>query len=88
LLAEYQPDLVKIDMDLVRDIDKDLPRQAIVAGIASICQNLNIRVLAEGIETRAERDFLLGIGITLMQGYWFAKPGFKELAKIAESAWR
>jgi len=88
LLAEYQPDLIKIDMDLVRDIDTNVPRQAIVAGIASICKSLNVRVLAEGIETRAERDFLLSIGITLMQGYWFAKPGFKELVKIPESAWR
>src|SRR5450830_2073142 len=88
LLAEYQPDLIKIDMDLVRDIDTNVPRQAIVAGIASICKRLNIRVLAEGIETRAERDFLLSIGITLMQGYWFAKPGFKELATIPDSAWR
>lgn len=87
LLAEYQPDLIKIDMDLVRNIDQDKPRQAIVAGIAAICKNLNIRVLAEGIETRAERDFLLSSGITLMQGYWFAKPGFKTLPKIADSAW-
>lgn len=87
LLAEYQPDLIKIDMDLVRDIDKNKPRQAIVAGIAAICKSLNIRVLAEGIETRAERDFLLSIGISLMQGYWFAKPGFKELPKIAAAAW-
>ena len=87
LLAEYQPDLIKIDMDLVRDIDSNVPRQVIVKGIAAICRELNIRVLAEGIETRAERDFLLGIGITLMQGYWFAKPGFKQLARIAESAW-
>jgi len=87
LLAEYQPDLIKIDMDLVRDIDKNAPRQAIVAGIAAICKKLNIRVLAEGIETRAERDFLLSIDITLMQGYWFAKPGFKMLAGIPASAW-
>jgi EAL domain-containing protein (putative c-di-GMP-specific phosphodiesterase class I) len=37
-----------------------------VTGIAAICKSLNIRVLAEGIETRAERDFLLSTGITLM----------------------
>ena len=87
LLAEYQPDLIKIDMDLVRDIDKNRARQAIVAGIAAICKSLNIRVLAEGIETRAERDFLLSIGITLMQGFWFAKPGFKALPRIADATW-
>jgi len=64
LLAEYQPDLIKIDMDLVRNIDKNKPRQAIVSGIAAMCRELDIGVLAEGIETKAERDFLLSIGIT------------------------
>ncbi|MBB3212484.1 EAL domain-containing protein (putative c-di-GMP-specific phosphodiesterase class I) [Herbaspirillum sp. Sphag1AN] len=87
LLAEYQPNLVKIDMDLVRNVDQSRPRQAIVAGIAAICRDLDIRVLAEGIETRAERDFLLRAGISLMQGYWFAKPAFKSLAVIVDAAW-
>lgn len=87
LLAEYQPNLVKIDMDLVRHVDQSRPRQAIVAGIAAICRDLDIRVLAEGIETRAERDFLISVGISLMQGYWFAKPAFKSLAVIADAAW-
>jgi len=87
LLAEYQPDIVKIDMDLVRNVDQDKPRQAIVAGITRICRELDIRVLAEGIETRPERDFLASVGITLMQGYWFAKPAFKALPEIAPSAW-
>jgi len=88
LLAEYQPDLIKIDMDLVRNIDQNHPRQAIVSGIAAICKDLNIRVLAEGIETRAERDFFLSVDIQLMQGYWFAKPAFKALASIADTAWQ
>ncbi|MET3135779.1 EAL domain-containing protein (putative c-di-GMP-specific phosphodiesterase class I) [Undibacterium sp. GrIS 1.2] len=87
LLSEYQPDFVKIDMDLVRGVDHHLPRQAIVEGITSICKKLNIKVLAEGIETRAERDFLFASGIELMQGYWFSKPVFKGLGNIDPSAW-
>lgn len=87
LLSEYQPDIIKIDMDLVRGIDADKARQAIVKGIASICQELHIEVLAEGIETRAERDFLSSIGINLMQGYWFCKPVFKGLGTIPAYAW-
>ena len=51
LLSEYQPDIVKIDMELVRDVDRHLPKQAIVNGIVSICSALGIRVLAEGIES-------------------------------------
>lgn len=87
LLADYQPDIIKIDMGLVRNIDRDKPRQAIVHGIAVIGRALGKRVLAEGIETRAERDYLLSIGIELMQGYLFSKPVFKGLGKIDPSAW-
>jgi EAL domain-containing protein (putative c-di-GMP-specific phosphodiesterase class I) len=87
LLSEYQPDIIKIDMDLVRGVDRHVPRQAIVIGIVSICKSLNIQVLAEGIETRAEMEFLKDCGIELMQGYWFARPVFMGLGQIAPSAW-
>lgn len=87
LLAEYQPDLIKIDMDLVRNIDTSVPRQVIVRAIATMCGELGIRVLAEGIETRAERDFLASAGVTLMQGYWFCKPVFQGLGQITAAAW-
>lgn len=88
LLAEYQPDLVKIDMDLVRGIDTSAARQAIVRGVTAMCGALGIRVLAEGIETRAERDFLADAGIDLMQGYWFSKPVFQGLGTIDPAAWK
>ena len=58
-----------------------------VRSIASLCRELNIKVLAEGIETRAERDFLASCGIALMQGYWFSKPVFQGLANIPDDAW-
>ena len=87
LLAGYQPDIVKIDMDLVRGIDQHIPRQVIVVGIVKICKDLGIRVLAEGIETKAERDFLISAGIDLMQGYWFCKPVFQGLGTIHDDAW-
>jgi EAL domain-containing protein (putative c-di-GMP-specific phosphodiesterase class I) len=87
LLAQYQPDIVKIDMDLVRGIDASRPRQAIVKGIVAICAELGVRVLAEGIETAAERDFLRGAGIDLMQGFLFCKPALRTLGVIDPSAW-
>lgn len=87
LLAEYQPDIVKIDMDLVRDIDTSKPKQAIVNGIVAICTALDVRVLAEGIETKAERDFLRDAGIELMQGYLFCKPAFRAIGVIDPQAW-
>ncbi|WP_153116788.1 EAL domain-containing protein [Rhodocyclus tenuis] len=87
LLAEFQPDILKIDMDLVRDIDKSRPRQAIVEGIVHMSRQLGIRVLAEGIETRAERDFLFASGVSLMQGYFFSKPAFGAIGEIDAAAW-
>lgn len=87
LLAEFQPDLVKIDMDLVRNIDASAARQAIVRAVAAMCGQLGVLVLAEGIETRAERDFLAGAGIELMQGYFFSKPVFQGLGQIDPGAW-
>lgn len=87
LLSEYQPDIIKIDMELVRNIDTSHPKQAIVQGIVAICAALHVRVLAEGIETLAERDFLRDAGIDLMQGYLFCKPAFQAIGVIDPASW-
>jgi blue light- and temperature-responsive anti-repressor len=79
LLAEFQPDHVKIDMHLVRGIEKHGPRQAIVRGIAQVCGDLGIDVIAEGVETLQEFRWFEDHGIRLFQGYLFAKPSFEEL---------
>lgn len=87
LLAEFQPDIVKLDMGLIRHIDRDRARQAIVAGIVSTCAALGCRVLAEGVETGAEYRHLRGLGIGLFQGYLFAKPELEALPVISADAW-
>lgn len=88
LLADFQPDLIKLDMALVRNVHLDPARQAIVRGIVTMCTDLNVTVIAEGIEQAGERDFLADCGIYLMQGYWFAKPAFQALAHIDAGAWQ
>ncbi len=87
LLADFQPDIVKLDMALVRGIDQNLPRRTIVSGVVSICQQLGIEVIAEGIETRDEGQCLADLGIRLMQGYWFARPQFERASAGADIAW-
>ncbi len=82
LLVEFQPDLIKIDMKLVRGVDASPARQAVIAGIMNITDELGITVLAEGVETEAEFLVLKAAGIRLFQGYWFAKPAFEELPQI------
>lgn len=82
LLANFQPDLVKIDMELVRDIDTSPARQAIVAGIIAICRQLDIMVLAEGVETEAELAVLRAAGVPLVQGYYLARPILAALPAV------
>ena len=78
LLAEFQPDQVKIDMNLVRGIEKHGPRQAIVRGIMQVCVDLGIDIIAEGVETLQEFRWFEDHDIRLFQGYLFAKPAFEE----------
>ena len=87
LLADFQPDIIKIDMDLIRNIDRSRPRQAIVRGLIRQCGDMGIQVIAEGIETPAERDCLLDQGVRLMRGCLFASPAFGALAVVDETAW-
>ncbi|MDQ3038740.1 MAG: EAL domain-containing protein [Pseudomonadota bacterium] len=83
LLAEFQPDIIKLDMALVRAIDTDPVRQAIVRGILGVCEALSIEVIAEGVETIEELVLLQGFGINLFQGYLFARPAVECLPAVA-----
>jgi EAL domain-containing protein (putative c-di-GMP-specific phosphodiesterase class I) len=82
LLVDFQPDLMKLDMKLVRGIDGSPARQAVVSGVLGIAGELGITVLAEGVETEAEYLFLKAAGIRLFQGYWFATPAFEDLPPV------
>jgi EAL domain-containing protein (putative c-di-GMP-specific phosphodiesterase class I) len=82
LLVDLQPQLVKIDMSLLRGVDADPVRQAVVKGVLSICRELGIEVLAEGIETVGEYEWFLEHGVRLAQGYLFARPGFECLPEV------
>jgi len=83
LLADFQPDILKIDMDLSRRIDLSPTRRAIVQSIVHVCRQLGIAVIAEGVETEAEFRVLRELGVTRIQGYLFARPGFECLPAVA-----
>lgn len=78
-LAKFQPDIVKLDMELVRGIDTDRVRRALVRSVTCACDELGVTVLAEGVETAGESAALRDLGIDLQQGYHFARPGFEVL---------
>jgi EAL domain-containing protein (putative c-di-GMP-specific phosphodiesterase class I)/CheY-like chemotaxis protein len=73
-LATLEPEIVKLDMSLVRDLDQHATKRRVVAAIANLCRELGGRVVAEGVETDAERKACIDSGIDLLQGYLFAKP--------------
>jgi EAL domain-containing protein (putative c-di-GMP-specific phosphodiesterase class I) len=82
LLAEFQPDFLKIDMELIRNIDQRLAARRIVQAIFEVARDLNICVIAEGIETPAECSALVDLGVELYQGYLFARPAFESFASL------
>lgn len=79
LLAYFQPDLIKLDMSLVRDIDRAGPRQAIARAVLQVCDDLGIEVIAEGVETVGEYSWFRRVGVRLFQGYLLARPAFEAL---------
>ncbi|AOD14310.1 EAL domain-containing protein [Xanthomonas fragariae] len=82
LLADFQPDLLKLDMALIRGINTDLSRQAIVCHVTRMCEELGIAVIAEGIEHPDECRTLRDMGIRLQQGYLFAHPQIGALPQV------
>lgn len=73
-IAQLEPDVVKIDMSLVRGVEKERTKRRLISSIVGVCRDLNIQVVAEGIETAGERDALIELGCDLLQGYLFSKP--------------
>jgi EAL domain-containing protein (putative c-di-GMP-specific phosphodiesterase class I) len=74
-VVELEPSLVKLDISLVRGIDADPVRQALIAGMLFFSEKTDCRLLAEGIETEAELATLIKIGVPLGQGYLLGRPG-------------
>jgi EAL domain-containing protein (putative c-di-GMP-specific phosphodiesterase class I) len=72
--AHLEPEVVKVDMSLIRGIDRSPMKQKLLASIVTLCRDLGIEIIAEGIETPEERDALIRVGGDLCQGYLFARP--------------
>lgn len=84
LLANFQPDRLKIDKAIICGVDHDQPRQAIVRAILDCCYCLSISVVVEGVETPQEMHWLLDHGVRQFQGYLFAEP---KLAGVPDIHW-
>ncbi len=88
LLSSLRPDYIKLDMHLIRDVDRDPVRQSIVGNLLEMARKLDIRTVVEGVETEGEYEFARREGADLVQGYLFGKPAARaqRAAPIALAA--
>lgn len=82
-LLTITPDLIKMDMDLIRNIDVDIDKQALVQNTIAYANERNIKIVAEGIETEDELKTVIRLGVDLLQGYFLCKPDF-DVSTIPE----
>jgi len=87
-IVEIRPELVKIDRHIISELDKDPLKQSIVKFIIAFCKENNIISIAEGIETKAELETVIALGIDAAQGYYLCKPtseiNIKEMNEVAK----
>ena len=76
--ATFEPEIVKLDMSLVRGIESSTVKRLIVGRIAGLCHDLQMRVVAEGIETHAELACMLDLGCEYLQGYLLGHPDVRR----------
>ncbi len=73
--AQLEPEFVKLDLSLVRDVHKSPLKQKLVRSMTALCKDVGISVVAEGIEVIEERDAVVELGCDLLQGFLLAEPG-------------
>lgn len=83
LLSRFQPDKIKIDRNIISDVHKSGPKQAIVHAIMKCCSSMEITMIAEGVEKAEEWMWLEAAGISNFQGFLFARPKFNGIPAIA-----
>lgn len=99
-IADLQPEFIKLDMSLVRDVDKNYTKKALLETLCTLAAKTGSRIVAEGVETAAELEILFDIGCDYCQGYLFGKPGKigdpinltpydgLRIKRFANSSWR
>ncbi len=83
LLSRFQPDKIKIDREIISEVHKSGPKQAIMHALIKCCASLEISVIAEGVELAEEWMWLEAAGISQFQGYLFARPQLNGFPAVA-----
>ena len=83
-LARLQPDIIKLDRDLVAGCDTDVLRREILVALAALGRATGVELVAEGVETAEELSVVRGAGIRFVQGFFYAKPAFERLVEAGD----
>ncbi len=83
LLSKFQPDIVKLDMALIRGIDIDRVKRVIVSNTLNMLRDLGVEPVCEGVETLGEYAVLRDLGVSLMQGYLLGRPMIEGLSSVS-----
>ena len=86
LLANFQPNIIKLDMELVQGVSINPVKRAIVEGVILMAKRLDIDLIAEGIEQLEDMRVLVDMGVRYHQGYALARPGFETLPDVSDAA--
>lgn len=85
-LKRFPIDRLKIDKSFICDISTDRDDAALTTAIIVLAHNLGLKIVAEGVETAEQRDFLIKAGCDQAQGYFYARPvGTQELSRLVSS---
>ena len=87
LLVKYQPTYIKLDRHLIGNIHRDTVKQVVFSGIWEICRRLSIEIVAEGVESAGEYHWLSEAGVSMFQGYYFARPAFEALPDVSNKVY-
>lgn len=82
LISDWQPNVVKLDMNLIRNIDQDMTRRHLVSSVVDFAFKVGIDIICEGVETLEEINTLREMNVKLFQGFYFAKPAFESLPVV------
>ena len=82
MIAKLQPDIVKIDREIIDGIDKNPANQSVFKAIVSLAEESGIRVVAEGAARAEEAEYCAAHGADLAQGYYFGRPSAEPIRKL------
>lgn len=82
LFASLHPDIIKIDMELVRDVHKSDVKKSVARALIGMAKDAGCRVLAEGIENADECEWFIQAGVDYLQGYYFGRPSAEPVRRI------